>query len=179
MTYAEMVTHHEHKLSQPRSRGQKRGSPVAIRFWAKVKIGGPTDCWLWQGAKNSRGYGRFHVEGTRWQRVGAHRIAYEMAKGPIPNGLQTDHLCRTPACVNPTHLETVTSRTNTLRGINPRSSRSHCGRGHEYQADNFRLYLPKGATHPKRVCRVCHRIRERTKYQQRRAALAEWEKVKP
>ena len=81
------------------------------RFWAKVK---KTDgCWLWTGWKNDRGYGNFEVDSTRT--VKAHRFAYEVLVGPIPDGLTLDHLCRNPSCVNPEHLEPVTLRENIMR----------------------------------------------------------------
>lgn len=65
-------------------------------FWAKVE---KTDThWLWTGAHQSRGYGSFAIAGKTYQ---AHRLAYETAYGPIPDGLTIDHLCRVPSCVNP------------------------------------------------------------------------------
>jgi hypothetical protein len=74
------------------------------RFWAKVYRG--DDCWEWLAAKSTAGYGRFKVAGGLVQ---AHRFAYEDIVGPIPDGLQLDHLCRNRACVNPDHLEPTIS----------------------------------------------------------------------
>lgn len=83
----------------------------AERFWAKVEIG--PDAWLWLGPVNRWGYGRF------CDRYGvmvlAHRFAYEQLRGPIPAGLTLDHLCETPACVWPSHLEPVTNAENVRR----------------------------------------------------------------
>lgn len=126
------------------------------RFWAKVEKqeGG---CWLWTGAITSHGYGQFKVDGRL---VGAHRFAYELLVGPIPLGLTLDHLCRIRHCVNPSHLEAVTNRENTLRGegITARAARvTHCPQSHPY--DLFNTYVsPRGD----RRCRICARIHTRT-----------------
>ncbi|MAH48206.1 hypothetical protein CMI37_20450 [Candidatus Pacearchaeota archaeon] len=137
------------------------------RLWAKVrKQPGPNGCWLWLGAHNGRLYGTIFVD-NRVTYV--HRLSYELAKGPIPDGLQIDHLCRVHNCVNPKHLEAVTSRQNILRGNGPRltSERwraiTHCKRGHAY-AENTMIVQGK-----KRVCRVCHYWRTREWYRRERA----------
>lgn len=74
-----------------------------------------TGCWIWQRSKSPQGYGRRSVPGRKGP-APAHRVAYEQAKGPIPDGLVIDHLCRNPSCVNPNHLEVVTCAENTRRG---------------------------------------------------------------
>ena len=81
--------------------------------WREEDRGYPTPCHVWQMATDRDGYGWDHVEGRIKY---AHRLAYECAKGPIPEGLQIDHLCRVPSCVNPDHLEAVTPRENRYRG---------------------------------------------------------------
>jgi len=86
----------------------------AARFWPLVERGGPDECWPWRGFRNQYGYGRFRVH---YRRVVAHRVAYELTKGPIPAGLTIDHLCRNRLCVNPAHLEAVTLGTNIRRAI--------------------------------------------------------------
>lgn len=81
-----------------------------------------TGCWLWSGAHGKSGYGFYRHPVTR--KVGnAHRIVYEMERGPIPEGLDLDHLCRNPACVNPDHLEPVSRSENVNRGVSPELSR--------------------------------------------------------
>ena len=90
-----------------------RGTP-AQRFFAKVEMS-DRGCWLWDAAiDRTTGYGRFHAQ------VGhmayAHRFAYELLVGPIPDGYDIDHLCRVRECVNPRHLEPVTRRENLMRG---------------------------------------------------------------
>lgn len=98
------------------------------RFWNKVDRGGK--CWIWTASTNSEGYGNFWVDGRL---VKAHRFSYELVRGKIKDGFQLDHLCRVRACVNPNHLETVTSAVNTMRGesIQAKNARkTHCVRGH-------------------------------------------------
>lgn len=79
-------------------------------------------CWLWLGSLTDKGYGRFYMGGKRYL---AHRYSYEHFVGPIPEGLEPDHLCRVPACVNPAHLEPVTRSENTRRGWAARRSTTH------------------------------------------------------
>jgi hypothetical protein len=124
-----------------------QGDP-ATRFWPKVD---KTDgCWLWTAATNEFGYGIFRIDGRN---VRAHRWAYEDLVGPIPKGLVLDHLCRTPACVRPDHLEPVTQKVNSERGAPGgrvwRSLKTHCPAGHPYEGDN--LYVYDG----KRFCKAC------------------------
>ncbi len=91
------------------------GRPVADRFWEKVDV--TDDCWEWL-ATRGRGYGKFK---TDHQMKWAHRVAWEMLIGPIPDGLTLDHLCRNPGCVNPAHLEPVTQAENNRRALEART----------------------------------------------------------
>ena len=142
--------------------------PLCDRFWPKVNKEGSIPecrpelgpCWQWTAAKDRDGYGQIG-EGGREGAVQAHRSAYELLVGPIPDGLVLDHLCRTPSCVNPSHLEPVTQAENVRRGY--WGTRTHCVNGHEWDEGNTRS-RPDG----KRECRACHRIRERAR--RRRAA---------
>lgn len=90
-------------------------------------------CWLWMGTLSTRGYGRLWCDGKVRQ---AHRVVYEILVGPIPSGLQLDHLCRVRRCVNPQHLEPVTNRENGRRGTVAQVNRArqlgktHCKHGH-------------------------------------------------
>ena len=113
---------------------------VVDRFWARVVKG--DGCWLWSGATNDHGYGQLHRDRRT---VYAHRFSYELAVGPIPAGLQIDHLCRNRSCVRPHHLEPVTSAVNTRRG--EPANRTHCPLGHPYDEANT----------GRRFCRACHR----------------------
>jgi len=126
-------------------------STLAERFWAKVDKTG--DCWLWTASKYHDGYGQFRV-GDRPRR--AHRVAYELVRGPIPDGLVLDHLCRVHACVNPDHLEPVTDKVNIARGrareasLARRNAKTHCVNGHELTDQN--IYIRRNGL---RECRTC------------------------
>ena len=107
-------------------------------FWDRVDLTG--SCWVWLGALNSRGYGHLRRFGY------AHRLSWEMLRGPIPTGMTIDHLCRKRRCVRPDHLEVVTRAENVRR---ENTSRRKCPQGHEY--DDANTYVYKG----KRGCRTC------------------------
>lgn len=121
------------------------------RFWEKVDKT-PT-CWKWKGSLGKKGYGRFRV-GDRTEM--AHRVAYELIVGAVPQGKTLDHLCRVRGCVNPAHLEAVSNAENVLRGVGPpaiNAKRTHCVHGHEFSDAN--TYVHKG----RRFCSQCSRDR--------------------
>lgn len=120
------------------------------RFMAFVAKEDEPGCWVWVGTLQKNGYGSFYAGGRTLR---AHRWAYEHFIGPIPDGLQTDHLCRNRACVNPDHLEPVTPKVNARRAM-----RSHCVNGHEFTDQN--TYFHAG----KRYCRECRRKRNRARW---------------
>lgn len=131
--------------------GKFVSQPMPERFWRKVKQGGLEECWPWLASLNTTGYGEFYLDGKIRK---AHRIAYELTVGPIPDGLTLDHLCRNRECVNPFHLDPVSMRENILRGAAPsaRNARAtHCPKGHPYSGRNL-IVRPSGS----RGCRVCH-----------------------
>lgn len=123
------------------------------RFMAKVAWPvSVEECWLWTAALNSSGYGSFAIEGRG---RGSHRIAYELRNGPVPAGFELDHLCRVRNCVNPDHMEPVTTRANVLRGIGPtarHARKTHCIHGHPFDDVNTRIRLNGG-----RDCLACRR----------------------
>ncbi len=122
----------------------------AAQFWGQVvKTDG---CWLWSG-KIDKGYGRYNGRG-------AHRVAYELTVGPIPSGLEIDHVCRTPLCVRPDHLEPVTRLENMRRRY---ATYTACINGHQYDEANTYI-MPRGY----RDCRAC--IRERARRYRLRSA---------
>lgn len=133
---------------------------TAVRFWAKVDKFGQNGCWLWTAALDPAGYGRFKEAGRGGLVRLAHRIAYQLVVGPIPTGLQLDHLCRVRRCVNPAHLEPVTSAENTRRGIHHNSNKTHCLLGHAYTAENT-YTTPRGS----RECRICRAAKDRQRRQ--------------
>lgn len=81
------------------------------RFWPKVRVGAPNECWEWRAAKDGHGYGAIGATGGR-RTLQAHRVAYEIANGPIPDGLHILHSCDNPGCVNAAHLSLGTHREN-------------------------------------------------------------------
>lgn len=136
-------------------------------------------CWLWQGYVGPNGYGVFPVTtAARPQRVLAHRYAYEVEYGPIPEGLTIDHLCRTRSCVNPLHLEAVSRGTNVLRGIGiaaENARKTSCQHGHPFTPENVYSYRTKsGRVH--RQCMTCRRGRFSAYQKANRAKLSGMER---
>lgn len=131
--------------------------PVLERFLSKINVV-DSGCWEWQGCE-SRGYGQFWYNKKL---KATHQISYELFKGNIPKGLELDHLCRNKRCCNPDHLEAVTHKENTQRGLVgfvsglKQRAKTHCPQGHEYNEENTHI-RPNGD----RQCRVCEKIRGR------------------
>ena len=87
----------------------RAGTPIADRIALRAKLDESTGCILWQGAKNPKGYGSIQVRGRA---VDVHRVAYEEAHGPIPDGMMVDHRCYSRSCVNTQHMRVVTRAQN-------------------------------------------------------------------
>ena len=134
-------------------------------------------CWVWPHKKVHDGYGLvWHPTVNKYRRV--HRIAYEVAYGPIPDGMVLDHLCRTRECYRPSHLRAVTVKENLLADgsrslVADLASRKACPQGHPLSGDNLNPYSLK---HGHRTCLTCKRARNRdymrVKYRPRQAAQA-------
>ncbi len=140
---------------------------LSERIESKIERITESGCWIWQASCDRHGYGRMTVNKRPYL---AHRVAYELAIGQIPHGMDIDHLCRVRCCVNPAHLEPVTRLENTRRGQN--GNKTHCLHGHEYTEDNTYIRQPLMTTRswrPVRVCRACSSINAR-KYQSRKKA---------
>lgn len=141
---------------------------IALRLLSKVTAhdGG---CWLWTGARLPAGYGLLGTP-KGMSRL-AHRISYEIFVGPIPAGLNIDHLCRNTSCVNPAHLEPVTQRENVARGDAGlatgarQRAKVECPRGHAYDSEN--TYVSSAG---KRHCKTCLRDGDRERKRATRAA---------
>lgn len=127
-------------------------------------------CVVWLGVSCPKGYGRAFVgckEGTRLPiRRPAHRVVYEMWKGPIPDKMQLDHLCRNRLCCNPDHLEPVTPLENTSRGLNAR------GRQRKFLCDNGHEPIPLAVGTRQRYCSVCSKITSKRRYERRKQQKA-------
>ena len=134
------------------------------RFWRKVRVNDETGCWEWISPLRSDGYGVFGLKIGGVQRtLRAHRLTYEAVNGPIPEGLECDHLCRVRRCCNPVHIEAVTRKVNLNRGDVAETQRrrhaavTHCPQGHEYTPSNTLLWQKDGVL--SRRCRTCERER--------------------
>jgi HNH endonuclease len=112
-----------------------------VRRFEERIIKDENGCWIWQGKVSPWGRAVFKVNA---QTVYVHKWAYEYYRGPVPDGLVLDHLCKTPICVNPDHMEAVTVLENNRR------ARTHCFRGHPF--DDKNTILKKDG---KRLCRIC------------------------
>jgi hypothetical protein len=120
-------------------------------------------CWLWRGAIKENGYGKTSWEGKP---AYSHRVVYTQLVGPIPEGLEIDHLCKVRNCVRPEHLR-VTDRSGNNSN---RTLKTHCKNGHELVGDNVAIRGDNGG----RRCRACTRETGRrwTQASRDRAGLA-------
>lgn len=154
--------------------GPHLSADAAVKFEAHVNRDGPVPssrpelgpCWIWTSYGQDGGYGKMRVDGRE---VLAYRWAYEHFIGPVPGGLELDHLCRNRICVNyERHLEPVTRRENQLRGQSPAAQlarRTACNKGHEFTPENT-FYLKRDNA---RHCRTCNKEQCRDKYLQKKA----------
>ena len=155
-------------LGGPRYR-RRRDATVEEKFWANINKNGPvpahrpelSSCWVWMLGHYANGYGIVYGsgEGDAHTQYRTHRVAYELCVGPIPEGLEIDHLCLNHGCCNPDHLEAVTHAENGQRawdtGCQPeRLPLTHCRRGHEMTPENsyFRKDCLRGE------CRECRKM---------------------
>src|ERR1051326_6835589 len=138
-------------------------------FWSRVgRPRAKSKCWNWPGSCDSKGYGLCHkkIDGKLERK--AYRASYKIFKGNIPHNKEIDHTCNNTSCVNYHHLRLATRKQNVLRGAGPtavNARKNKCIRGHKFTVKNTRLH--KGKYGVQRVCRTCHREKEKARYHDR------------
>lgn len=151
---------------------QGDGKTPQQRFSNRYSVDPVTGCWNWIAGRTSRGYASIWVPegktgGKKGKCVLAHIASYTWKNGPVPKGLELDHTCRNPRCVNPDHLEPVTHKVNCLRGESPmalNARKTTCPRGHQYSG------AYKRTNGLNRYCQICENIRNRKRKQNTRKA---------
>lgn len=150
---------------------EKFAQAAKSRFWSKVNKNSGifklvrdklSECWTWTGYVDPKGYGWISVSGKMHR---AHTRSYLWERGPVPEGLELDHLCRTRHCVRPDHLEAVPHTVNILRGLSQASKNARkltCPRGHAYDV------IRRGRLGKVRGCRTCERARIDTRKRPRK-----------
>ena len=134
---------------------------AAEKFHDKYAVDPDTGCWNWTDVPGDHGYGTISEAPAPMQRrtLLAHRVSYELHKGPIPDGLVVDHMCNNRRCVNPDHLQAITHEANIKRSPAPHVQRwltGRCIRGHDLTDPEVAYIRPDNG---RPMCRVCVRIR--------------------
>ena len=142
---------------------------LPARIQAKLDVrdlGHATPCWIWTGASRGNGYGTVALprNGMPQRLTGSHRYVYTLLVGPIPDGMETDHLCRNRGCANPEHLEPVTTAENLRRAFG-RQSVDHCKNGHDLRETGKQASNGRG-----RFCAVCRNAWDRDRRRRNKAA---------
>lgn len=167
---------HLDRLNRTGTVAPRRSPSTEELFWAKVDRPSPSACWTWMAAKTDENYGMFHSRSIGYLGT-AYGFAYRITVGPVPEGLELDHVCHTRdlscpggptcphrLCVNPDHLEPVTQRENSARSRQDfgqaNRGKTHCDRGHPFDAENTYNYTPSDGR-PRRKCRTCRRDAKR------------------
>ena len=141
--------------------------PIIERLLSHISPEPNSGCWLWIASLDTKGYGQINIgTGGKPKMARSHREMYLSMIGPIPEGLELDHLCRVRCCVNPAHLEPVTHEENYRRGLGGRNggiamgkikrARTHCPRGHSFADGNEMFQNGRGKRW--RYCRSCKEL---------------------
>lgn len=138
---------------------KRSSSPIDLdyvrpTFWSKVRAGDQAECWPWLQSTGSHGYGQTWDKKT--VRL-AHRVAWELTYGRIPEGLTVDHACRNRPCCNPAHMRLLPNVVNAT--MNGNWAKTHCLRGHEFNSLNT-FWTSLGH----RGCRTCRTLRKRGQF---------------
>lgn len=133
-------------------------------FWERVDKG--EGCWLWTGATNGQGRGVVKINRRREY---VYRVAWELERGPIPEGFEIDHTCFTPLCLRVDHLRLLTRSENAT--MQPRYFQTHCKRGHEFTDANT-IWQNHPDRRPSRQCRECSRLHQAARTERRRQERA-------
>jgi HNH endonuclease len=165
--------HYRRVMAGSTRQGPSLQASAEVRFWRHVDKRRADECWPWLSTKSDDGYGKFRAVAGQ-PKVMAHRYAYELLVGPIPEGLQIDHVrargCIRKDCVNPAHMEPVTALINNHRSGNltaVNAAKQTCPRGHEYD----RQYTRKDGRR-ERVCSTCQLETQRRHYARARSRRA-------
>ncbi len=146
--------------AKPSPHNPLRLMDIADEFWSRVDFTNPAGCWLWKQSTGSHGYGQWWPhrgsgEGVADQNWLAHRLAWTLVLGTIPDDMTIDHLCYERRCVRPDHLRLLPNVENARD--NGASRRTHCPHGHPY--DEANTYVNPATGH--RRCRQCARDRRK------------------
>ena len=151
--------------------GKGRYASATDRFFSRIKFNPETGCWLWTRCTGHGGYAVLVIGRANGKKLSqlAHRFAYQLLRGPIPDGLVLDHLCSNPICLNPTRVEPVTQHVNVIRAY--RERRVVCQNGHPLSEVYVHKKIPPHGRTCGLECRECRRAAKRRHWAQHKDRL--------